>query len=218
MAGVCQKIAKWDRMKLRSKQTSPHFLSCKTFFSSLSKSSSMGGNPYLIIDVSGDKTTFVCFRLSTMDHSHPLSDPFILSFLWTLVQTSSLIKPYVLVLCSVSAFQKEEIIRVMNLMRVRRDVRLDGLKDLYRVHLDSLITILLFFMIYIPLIMIMIFEFLGVIHCEETDVLELMIGNGLMETLSIIFAEETDPKILVCIFRYILYLLLCLYFNVDGIW
>ena len=47
--------------------------------------------------------------------------------------------------------------------------------------------------------MIMVFEFLGVMHCGETDVLELMIGNGLMETLSIIFSEETDPKILVCI-------------------
>ena len=37
----------------------------------------------------------------------------------------------------------------MNMMRVRRAVRLDGLKDLYRVHLDRLITIFLFFMIYI---------------------------------------------------------------------
>ena len=41
---------------------------------------------------------------------------------------------------------------------------------------------------------------LGVLHCEETEVLEMMITNGLMETLSIIFAEETDPKILVSTF------------------
>ena len=39
---------------------------------------------------------------------------------------------------------------------------------------------------------------LEVMHCGERDVLELMIANGLMETLSIIFAEETDSTILVC--------------------
>ena len=54
----------------------------------------------------------------------------------------------------------------------------------------------------------MLSTILGVLHCEETDILELMIGNGLMETLSIIFSEETDPKILVCIFWYMLSLLL----------
>ena len=41
--------------------------------------------------------------------------------------------------------------------------------------------------------------FVGVIHGKETDVIELMISNGLMETLSIIFSEETDADILVCI-------------------
>ena len=42
---------------------------------------------------------------------------------------------------TIFTFQNEEIIRLINLMRVRRDVRLDGLKDLYRAHLDSMMTI-----------------------------------------------------------------------------
>ena len=80
------------------------------------------------------------------------------------------------------------------MIRVRKDLRLDGLKDLYRVHLDSM-----HFSVHLMLMNIHLINCgVGVIHGKETDILELMFSNGLMETLSVIFAEETDSDVLVC--------------------
>ena len=85
----------------------------------------------------------------TILHTLTYSDFFLLIFPWNLIQNSFHFNAPLVFLVGLFAFQNEEIIRLMNMMRVRRAVRLDGLKDLYRVHLDRLITIFLFFMIYI---------------------------------------------------------------------
>ena len=101
----------------------------------------MGADDYLLLDTQEGQHSLVC------------SD---FVYLLTITVLLHFYPSYYVITYSIYIIQQEEIVRVIHLIRNEKTRRLDGLKDLYRLHLDSLLS----FNYYLHTIIHFLFSFL----------------------------------------------------------